>query len=108
MLALGLYYFEVNKLSKVPEEPNPACRKTDIIRVKPGIIDRTEEDGQVVYVTSKWNSVLTGEKEEIGYWLALCKSPNEKVILRDAESGKSIGTYEIDMHYRATHGLPLK
>ena len=107
VLALGLYYFEIRKLSKEFKEPNPACRKTDIIRVKPGIIERTEEDGKFVYVTGKWDSVLTGEKEEIGYWLALCKSPDEYVEIRHAETGETISTYKIDMHYRMTHGLPM-
>ena len=67
VLALGLYFFELRKLSVEPKEPEVACRNTDIIRVKPGIIDRTEKDGKIVYVTKKWGSVLTGEKEEIGY-----------------------------------------
>lgn len=106
VLALGLFYFEMNKLSKEPEEPDPACRKTDIIRVKPGLIDRME--GDIVYVTKRWQRVMTYEKEEIGYWLALCKSPNEYVEIRDAETGKTLRKFEIDMHYRATHGLPLK
>jgi hypothetical protein len=43
VLALGLFYFEISKLSEEPKEPEAACRTTDIIRVKPGIIDRTEE-----------------------------------------------------------------
>jgi hypothetical protein len=107
VLALGLYYFELSKLSEEPKEPNPACRKTDIIRVKPGIIDRTEEDGKLVYVTEKWDSVMTDEKEEIGYWLALCQSPDEYVEIRHAETGETISTYKIDMHYRMTHGLPM-
>jgi hypothetical protein len=107
VLVLGLYYFEINKLSKEFKEPNPACRKTDIIRVKPGIIERTEEDGKLVYVTEKWNAVMTGEKDEIGYWLALCKSPDEYVEIRDAGTGDIISKYEIDMHYRMTHGLPM-
>ena len=107
VLALGLFYFEMGKLSNEPKEPNPACRKTDIIRVKPGIIERTENDGEFVYVSEKWDSVLTGEKEEIGYWLALCKSPDEYVEIRHAETGETISTYKIDMHYRMTHGLPM-
>ena len=48
VLALGLFYFEMNKLSEEPKESNPACKKTEIIRVKPGIIDRTEEGGKSV------------------------------------------------------------
>ena len=107
VLALGLYYFEVNKLSKEFKEPNPACRKTSIIRVKPGIIARTEKEGEFVYVTKKWEQVLLGQKDEIGYWLALCKSPNEYVEIRHAETGETIRTYKIDMHYRMTHGLPI-
>jgi hypothetical protein len=108
VLAMGLFYFEMKKLSEEPKEPNPACRKTDIIQVKPGIIDRTEGDGKYVYVTKQWGRVMTYEQEEIGYWLALCKSPNEWVELRDAETGQKIRKYEIDMHYRATHGLSMK
>mgnify|MGYP006928390727 CR=1 FL=1 len=108
LLALGLFYFEINKLSEVRKDPDPACRKTDIIGLKPGIIDRTEEGGKFVYVTSKWDSVMTDEKEEIGHWLALCKSPNDYVEIRDAESGETLRKYKIDMHYRMTHGLPLK
>jgi hypothetical protein len=105
VLALGLFYFEFNKLSEKPKEPEAACRKTDIIRVKPGIIDRTEKDGRLVYVTKQWDSVLTGEKEDIGYWLALCKSPDEYVEIRHAETGETISMFKIDMHYRMTHGL---
>ena len=56
VLALGLFYFEISKLSEEPKEPEAACRTTDIIRVKPGIIDRTEEDGKFVYVIEKWES----------------------------------------------------
>ena len=108
VLALGLFYFEISKLSEEPKEPEAACRTTDIIRVKPGIIDRTEGDGKFVYVTEKWERVISYEKEEIGYWLALCKSPDEYVEIRDAETGKTIDTYKIDMHYRMTHGLPMK
>jgi hypothetical protein len=107
VLALGLYVFELRKLSVEPKEPEAACRKTDIIRVKPGIIDRTEKDGKIVYVTEKWNSVLTRDKEEIGYWLALCHSPDEFVEIRDAESGETLRKFEIDMHYRLTHGLDV-
>ena len=108
VLALGLFYFEISKLSEEPKEPEAACRTTDIIRVKPGIIDRTEEDGKFVYVTEKWERVISYEKEEIVYWPALCKSPDEYVEIRDAETGKTIDTYKIDMHYRMTHGLPMK
>ena len=108
VLALGLFYFEISKLSEEPKEPEAACRTTDIIRVKPGIIDRTEEGGKFVYVTEKWERVISYEKEEIGYWLALCKSPDEYVEIRDAETGKTIDTYKIDMHYRMAHGLPMK
>ena len=67
VLALGLFYFEMNKLSEEPKESNPTCRKTEIIRVKPGIIDRTEEGGKFVSVIQKWDSVISVEKEEIGY-----------------------------------------
>ena len=108
VLALGLFYFEISKLSEEPKEPEAACRTTDIIRVKPGIIDRTEEDGKFVYVTEKWERVISYEKEEIGYWRALCKSPDEYVEIRDAETGKTIDTYKIAMHYRRTHGRPMK
>ena len=114
VLALGLFYFEISKLSeepkepKEPKEPEAACRTTDIIRVNPGIIDRTEEGGKFVSVTQKWDSVISVEKEEIGYWLALCKSPDEYAEIRDAETGQTISKYEIDMHYRLTHGLPIK
>lgn len=108
VLALGLFYFEMNKLSEEPKESNPACRKTEIIRVKPGIIDRTEEGGKFVSVTQKWDSVISVEKEEIGYWLALCKSPDEYAEIRDAETGQTISKNENDMHYRLTHGLPIK
>jgi len=107
VLAFGLFYFEMRKLSEVPKEPEAACRTTDIIKVKPGIIDRSENDGKYVYVTEKWDSVMMGEKEDIGYWLALCKSPNEYVEIRHAETGETIRTYKIDMHYRMTHGLPI-
>jgi hypothetical protein len=106
VLALGLYYFEIKKLSVEPKEPNPACRKTNIIRVKPGIIERKEEG--VVYVTKKWNKVISEQKESIGYWLALCHSPDEYVEIRDAETGEKISEFKIDMHYRLTHGLPIK
>ncbi len=107
VLALGLYVFELRKLSIEPKEPEAACRKTDIIRVKPGIIDRTEKNGNIVYVTEKWDSVLTGEKDEIGYWLALCQSPDEYVEIRNAKTGEKINEYKIDMHYRMTHGLDV-
>lgn len=108
VLALGIYYFEVKKLTIEPNETNPACRKTNIIRVKPGVIDRKEEGGKVVYVTKKWNKVISEEKERIGYWLALCQSPDEYVELRDAVTSEKISEYRIDMHYRLTHGLPMK
>lgn len=107
VLASGLYVFELRKLSVEPKEPEAACRKTDIIRVKPGIIDRTEKDGEIVYVTKKWDSVLTGGKEEIGYWLALCQSPNEYVEIRNTETDEKITEYKIDLHYRLTHGLDV-
>ena len=52
--------------------------------------------------------VLVAVTTFLGYWLALCKSPDEYIEIRDAETGKTIDTYKIDMHYRMTHGLPMK
>jgi len=107
LLVASLVYLEISKLPE-PKDPEPACRKTDIIRVKPGIIERTEEEGKYVYVSRKWETVMTDEKEEIGFWLALCKSPDGWVELRDAETGAFIRKFVIDLNYRATHGLPVK
>ncbi len=82
-----------------PHKHSPACKNMDIIGVKEGIIVKTEDDGRYVYVSKKWETVMVDEKDEIGHWLALCRSPDEWVEIRDAESGEKIHKYVIDIHY---------
>ena len=108
LLMAGLVFYEVNKPTESPHKHSVACKNMDIIGVKEGIIVKTEDDGRDVYVSKKWESIMVDEKDEIGHWLALCRSPDEWVEIRNAESGDKIKKYVIDMHYKATHGLPLQ
>lgn len=101
----SLIYFEAVKRSKT-KSLNPACEKMDIVGVKEGIVVRTEDNGRVVYVTKVWDQISTDEKDETGHWLALCRSPDERVEIRSAETGKVIRKFVIDLHYKATHGIP--
>ena len=84
---------------------NPACEKMDIIGVKEGLIARIEDKGRVVYVSKDWDQISVEEKESVGNWLALCRSPDERVEIRSAETGKVIRRFVIDLHYKATHGI---
>ena len=77
----------------------------DIIGVKEGLIVKAESEGRVVYVSNDWDMISVEGKEEIGYWLALCRSPNERVEIRNAETQKKIREFAIDLHYKKTHGL---
>ena len=107
LLMGGLVFYEVHKTVASPHKHSPVCKNMDIVGVKKGIIVKTEDDGRYVYVSKKWESILIDEKDEIGHWLALCRSPDEWVEIRNAESGEKIHKYVIDMHYKATHGLSL-
>lgn len=95
---------EVTKRSKT-KTVNPACAQMNIIGVKEGLVVRTEDKGRVVYVSSDWDLIPMEGKEELGYWLALCRSPDERVEIRSAETGRVIREYVIDLHYKATHGI---
>lgn len=110
-LALGLGWWMMSNRPAGPTKgPHPdnkiACANMGITGIKEGLIEKTEDDWAVVYVTGKWDQVPSYEQEELGYYIALCKSATEKTEIRRASDGETIHTYVIDLHYRMTHGLP--
>lgn len=107
LLIASFVYFTITKPSKT-KPVNPACGNMDIAGVKEGVIVHTEDEGRVVYVSKDWELIPMEGKEEIGYWLALCRSPDERVEIRSAETKEKIRKFVIDLHYKATHGLPTK
>ncbi len=111
VLALGLAWWVIANRPAGPErKPHPenatACANMGVTGIKEGLIKETEDDGSVVYVTELWDQVPAYEKDEFGYYMALCKSATEKTEIRRASNGETIRKYVIDLDYRMTHGLP--
>ncbi len=106
MLIASLVYLNIIKPQK-SNPPNPACATMDITGIKEGLVVDIEDKGHIVYMSKDWDLIPMEEKERVGFWLALCRSPNERVELRDAETRKKIREFAIDLHYKMTHGLPI-
>lgn len=106
LLIASLVYLTISKPQK-PKPPNPACANMDITGIKEGLIARIEDKGRIVYMSKDWDLIPMEEKERLGFWLALCRSPNERVELRDAETKKKIREFVIDLHYKMSNGLPI-
>ena len=74
--------------------------------IKDGLIEETEDGWAVVYVTERWDQIPSYEQEQLGYYIALCKSASEKTEVRRASGGETLRTFVIDLNYRMAHGLP--
>lgn len=108
--ALLMWWMFSNHPAGPRKKPHPgnetACANLNIEGVKEGLIHEAEDDGSVVYVTDRWDQVYESEKDEIGYYYALCKSANEKTEIRKASDGTTLRTFVIDLDYRIRNGLP--
>jgi hypothetical protein len=71
------------------------------------IVRREGDYSEGIFVNSEWGNLITGTKEELGHFLALCQSNDVLAEIYDSESGKKLRTFEIAMGYKLEHGLPI-
>lgn len=113
LLGAGLMLWVLeNRPSGPLKEPHPgnatACANWSVKGVKERLIHKVEDDYAVVYVTDRWDQVDERQKETVGHFFALCKSPNEVTEIRRASDGSHLRTFVIDLDYRIQNGLPFK
>lgn len=113
LLGAGLMWWMLENHPSGPnKEPHPgnavACANLGIEGVKEGLIQEREDDWSVVYVTDRWDQIPTHEKNELGYYIALCKSENEVTEMRRASDSSTLRKFVIDLDYRMRNGLPFE
>ncbi|MCA9483444.1 MAG: hypothetical protein KC553_06915 [Nitrospina sp.] len=105
-----IWWVMANRPSGPERSPHPensvACANMGINGIKDGLIEETEDGWAVVYVTERWDQIPSYEQEQLGYYIALCKSASEKTEVRRASGGETLRTFVIDLNYRMAHGLP--
>ncbi len=112
LLGAGLMWWVLENHPSGPKKgPHPgnesACAAMGIEGVKEGLVEKVEDDYSVVYVTDRWDQVIGSQKDQIGYYFALCKSPDEVTEIRRASDDSLIRTFVIDLDYRMQNGLPI-